>query len=202
MSQRWRDRPFERSSRGQTVDRTAEPRRPGLGSRNPPVTAPNSQFDPLNRTVTGADHIGSAFENDLSNPYAVDRWRDQPFERSAASRREPSRTTSRLNRTISGDDRVDPALEEDLYAPTGTRWRDRPIERSIGRAPDPRNNLPGGARQSGYRGLDRAMDRIDRNRDRFEDRTGRVNPGLDNAFDRTTRNMDRFEERSDDRFDD
>jgi hypothetical protein len=54
-----------------------------------------------------------------------------------------------------------------------------------------------GFRRSGFRGLDRAIDQLDTNADRFRDRTGGVNQGLQNARERLRDNRARFDDETD-----
>ncbi|MEX2142075.1 MAG: hypothetical protein WD894_22605 [Pirellulales bacterium] len=94
----------------------------------------------------------------------------------------------------------------DIAPPPGGINLDRSVDRRSGDLSDRtrfdrdvRSGLPTGARRSGFRGLDRANEQIDLNRQRFEERTGRTNRGLDNAFERTMQNRQRFDDRFDDR---
>jgi hypothetical protein len=77
------------------------------------------------------------------------------------------------------------------------------VGRGLDIGPAPASAEYGSAsRSTGYRGLDRASERLRANQQRFEDRTGRANLGLDTAIERTTRNRDRFDQRVNQQFND
>jgi len=108
------------------------------------------------------------------------------------------------------DPRVDPRLR-DRVRPRNDNLPDRPPVSNNGQPFDPRPFIRGqGASRTGMTdnarsttgtnsntsGLDRAADRIERNRTRFSDRTDRSNRGLDNAADRMETNRQRSIDRT------